>query len=60
MAACFAELTTTRSDQISVESIGMEEAQGNYHHPDESRGMDAHWALKEQTPMDMEKKGMKT
>jgi hypothetical protein len=26
MAACFAELTTTRSGQTSAESIGMEEA----------------------------------
>jgi hypothetical protein len=45
MAAHFAELTKTRLDQISAESIGMEEAQGNYSHPDESRGMDVHLGI---------------
>jgi hypothetical protein len=30
MDAHFAELTITRSDQISTESIGMEETQRNY------------------------------
>jgi hypothetical protein len=45
MAARFAELTTTRSDQISAESIGMEEAQENYSQPDESRGMDVHLGI---------------
>jgi hypothetical protein len=42
MAAHFAELTTTRSDQISTESIGMEETRGNYSQQDESRGMNVH------------------
>jgi hypothetical protein len=45
MAARFAELTITRSDQISVESIGMEESQENYSHPYESRGMDVHLGI---------------
>jgi hypothetical protein len=38
----------------------MEDAQGTYIQEDEIRGMDVHLALKEQTPMDMEKGGMKT
>jgi hypothetical protein len=42
MATLFAELTTTRSVQISAESIGMEEAQGNFSQQDESRGMNVH------------------
>jgi hypothetical protein len=45
MAAHFAEFTTTRSDQISVESIGMEEEQGNYSQQDESRGVDVHLGI---------------
>jgi hypothetical protein len=45
MAARFAEFTTTRLDQISAESIGMEEAQGNYSQQDESRGMDVHLGI---------------
>jgi hypothetical protein len=45
MAACYAELTTTRSDQTRAESIGMEEAQGNYSQQDESRGMDVHLGI---------------
>jgi hypothetical protein len=45
MAARFAELTTTRSDQISAKSIGMEEARGNYSQQDESRGMDVHLGI---------------
>jgi hypothetical protein len=45
MVACFAELTTTRSDQTSVESIGMEEAKGNYSQQDESRGVDVHLGM---------------
>jgi hypothetical protein len=45
MATCFAELTTTRSDQRSAESIGMEEAQGNYSQQDESRGVDVHLGI---------------
>jgi hypothetical protein len=45
MAARFAELTTTRSGQTSAESIGMEEAQGNYSHPEKSRGMDVHLGM---------------
>ena len=42
MVAHFAKLTTTRLDQISAESIGMEEAQRNYSQRDESRGMNVH------------------
>jgi hypothetical protein len=42
MVARFAELKTTRSGQTSEDSIGMEEAQGNYNHPEKSRGMDVH------------------
>jgi hypothetical protein len=45
MVAHFAELTTTRSNQTSAESIGMEEAQGNYSHQDESRGVDVHLGI---------------
>ena len=45
MAACFAELTTTRSGQTSVDSIGMEEAQGNYSQQYESRGIDVHLGI---------------
>ena len=42
MDAHFAELTITRSDQISTESIGMEETRRNYSQQDESRGMNVH------------------
>jgi hypothetical protein len=42
MVARFVELTTTRSDQISANSIGMEVAQGNYSQQYESRWMDVH------------------
>jgi hypothetical protein len=45
MATRFAEFTTTRSNQISAESIGMEEAQGNYSQQDESRGVDVHLGI---------------
>jgi hypothetical protein len=45
MAARFAELTTTRSDQTSEDSIGMEEEQGNYSQQDESRGVDVHLGI---------------
>ena len=45
MATHFVELTTTRSDQVNEESIGMEEAQGNYSQPDESKGMDVHLGI---------------
>jgi hypothetical protein len=45
MDACFAELIKTRSYQTSVESIGMEEAQGNHSHQDESRGVDVHLGI---------------
>jgi hypothetical protein len=38
----FAELTKTRSDQISTKSIGMEETQGNYSKKYERRGMNVH------------------
>jgi hypothetical protein len=42
MAARFVELTTTRSDQTSAESIGMEEAQDNYNYQYERRRVDVH------------------
>jgi hypothetical protein len=42
MATHFAELTTNRSGQTNAESIGMEEAQENYSHPEKSRWMDVH------------------
>ena len=45
MVAHFAELTSTRLNQISAESIGMEEAQGNYIQQDESRGVDVHLSM---------------
>jgi hypothetical protein len=45
MAVRFVELTTTWSGQTSAESIGMEEAQGNYIHPRKSRGMDVHLGM---------------
>ena len=45
MAGRFAEFTTTRSGQTSAESIGMEEAQGNYSHTEKSRGMDVHLGM---------------
>jgi hypothetical protein len=45
MVARFAELTTTRSDQTSVDSIVMEEAQGNYSQQDESKGVDVHLVI---------------
>jgi hypothetical protein len=45
MVAHFAELATTRLDQIGAESIGMEEAQGNYSQQDESRGIDVHLGI---------------
>jgi hypothetical protein len=45
MATCFAELTTTRSGQTSAESIGMEEEQGSYIHPEKSRGMAVHLGM---------------
>jgi hypothetical protein len=45
MVARFAELTTTRSDQTSAESIGMEEAQGNYSQQYESRRVDVHFGI---------------
>ena len=45
MAARFAELTTTRSDRTSTESIGMEEAQGNYSQQYERRGVDVHLGI---------------
>ena len=45
MAAHFEELTTIGSNQISADSIGMEEAQGNYSQQDESRGMDVHLGI---------------
>jgi hypothetical protein len=44
MVAHFVELTT-RSDQTSVESIGMEEAQGNYSQQEESRGVNVHLGI---------------
>jgi hypothetical protein len=47
MAGCFEELTTTRSDQTNAESIGMEEAHGNYNQQDESRGVDFHLGIEE-------------
>jgi hypothetical protein len=45
MATHFAELTTTRSDQTTAHSIGMEEAQGNYSQQDESKGVDVHLGM---------------
>jgi hypothetical protein len=45
MAIRFAELKTTRLDQTSAESIGMEEAQGNYSQQDESRRVDVHLGI---------------
>ena len=42
MAAHFAELTVTRSDHISIESIEMEEIRGNYSQQYESRRMNVH------------------
>jgi hypothetical protein len=45
MAAHFAKLTTTRSGQTSAEFVGMEEAQGNYSHPEKSRWMDVHLGM---------------
>jgi hypothetical protein len=45
MVALFAELTTTRSDQISAESIGMEKAQENYSQEDESIWMEVHLGI---------------
>jgi hypothetical protein len=52
MAARFAELTTTRSGQTSEDSIGMEEAQGNYRSTrGEHMGWMSIWAWKERTPM---------
>jgi hypothetical protein len=45
MATHFAKLTTTWSGQTSAESIGMEEAQGNYSHPKKSIGMDVHLGM---------------
>jgi hypothetical protein len=45
MVACFANLTTTRSDQTSAESIGMEEASGNYSQQYKSRGVDVHLGI---------------
>ena len=45
MAAHFAKLTTTWSGQTSAESIGMEEAYGNYSQQDERRGMDVHLSI---------------
>jgi hypothetical protein len=45
MDAHFAELTTTRSGQTNADSIGMEEAQGNYSHPEKRRGMDVHLGM---------------
>jgi hypothetical protein len=46
MVAHFSELTTTISDQTSVEPIGMEEAWGNYSQQDESRGVNVHLGIK--------------
>jgi hypothetical protein len=45
MVARFVELTTTRSDQSSAGSIGMEEEQGNYSQQDDSRGVDVHLGI---------------
>jgi hypothetical protein len=45
MAAHFSELTTNRSGQTSAESVGMEEAQGIYSHPEKKRGMDVHLGM---------------
>jgi ribosomal protein S15P/S13E len=45
LATCFAKLTTTRSDQTSANSIGMEEAQGNYNQQDEIRGVYVHFGI---------------
>jgi hypothetical protein len=45
MATCFEELTTTRSRKTSAESIGMEEAQEDYNHPDNRRRMDVHLSM---------------
>ena len=42
MVACFAELTINKSDQISTESIGMEETLRKYSQQDESREMNVH------------------
>jgi hypothetical protein len=42
MAAHFAKLTTTRSYQISTESLGMEETQRNYSQQDERRVINVH------------------
>jgi hypothetical protein len=45
MAAHFAELTINRSSHTSLESIGMEEEQGNYSHLEKSRGVDVHLVM---------------
>jgi hypothetical protein len=45
MVAHFVELTTTRLGQTSAYSVGMEEAQGNYSHPEKIRGMDVHLGM---------------
>jgi hypothetical protein len=45
MAARFEELTKTRSGQTSADSIGMEEAQGNYSHLEKSIGMDVYLGM---------------
>jgi hypothetical protein len=45
MVAHFVELTTTRPDHTSTDSIRMEEAQGNYSHQDEIRGVDVHMGI---------------
>ena len=45
MVAHFVDLTTTQSSHTSAESVGMEQAQGNYSHPEKSRGMDVHLGM---------------
>jgi hypothetical protein len=45
MDARFAEFTTTQSSHTSADSIGMEEVQENYSHPEKSRGMDVHLGM---------------